>query len=619
MKLKLFLCLFFLSTLTFLPVYSLASSKLPVKCLHYFESLIDKYHVYREKLVDAVDFRRYQWQRSLEAPEAHGLASRALRRQAERQRRFYRLRASINPDELKPLPQFDARVKPVIDPQEGFLAKLLLIDQAKYTIDISTYIFKRDKISYTLLNALKRAITRGVRVRILIDSIGSIHPFHAELKALHQHAKEHGGYILDPATGLKTNERVHVETVVFNAMNYITKEVRNFLRDTYNLMVSQEDRIPLIPKGPTHRNHSKIVAIDIDHPELAVSITGGRNISEDYYGIPAMTDRTFNDMEYLVRNRPGAAAEQNTGLAIADLYNKVFYHLGNKWLSRTVAGVLINNYRIHLRRMEKAEQKILPEDSALRAKLEDMRRSGYLENGFDDAKATLLHTADNVMRSFKDENISDELSLDLSRNPHVYPHLLELFKKAKKKLVVVTPYPNFTAEELEIILDWLGGDPERQLIVFTNSVMSGDNILAQIFVDSGVGEALKNQSQAKVYNYGKLDAKVLGGTEVYGKVHAKYYISDSQTVIVGSYNGDRVSQTRNVENMWKLEQTPNAPTLNELKNMTAIWISDSYLYGSEEANAVKHHPKLPLMKRIAVKYEDLIRTAIIKLGLDKFI
>ena len=62
--------------------------------------------------------------------------------------------------------------------------KIWLIENAKYTVDLSYYIFTRDETVYAILGAVCDAVKRGVDVRIMVDSVGSFSLTHTELKNL---------------------------------------------------------------------------------------------------------------------------------------------------------------------------------------------------------------------------------------------------------------------------------------------------------------------------------------------------------------------------------------------------------------------------------------------------
>jgi len=64
-------------------------------------------------------------------------------------------------------------VQPLVNGDEAFPAMLAAIKSAKKTISLSTYIFDNDPTGGQFAAALGRAVTRGVAVRVLIDSAGA--------------------------------------------------------------------------------------------------------------------------------------------------------------------------------------------------------------------------------------------------------------------------------------------------------------------------------------------------------------------------------------------------------------------------------------------------------------
>ena len=94
------------------------------------------------------------------------------------------------------VPILDARMRIIGSSYEESLrslaAKIWLIDNAQFTVDAAYYIFKRDMVGYAFLGALCDAVKRGVDVRLMVDSLGSIDMVHSELKALENCAIDAG-------------------------------------------------------------------------------------------------------------------------------------------------------------------------------------------------------------------------------------------------------------------------------------------------------------------------------------------------------------------------------------------------------------------------------------------
>ncbi len=64
-------------------------------------------------------------------------------------------------------------VVPLADGDEAYPAMLETIDRATASVALSTYIFDNDVAGRLFLDALERAVDRGVEVRVLIDTVGA--------------------------------------------------------------------------------------------------------------------------------------------------------------------------------------------------------------------------------------------------------------------------------------------------------------------------------------------------------------------------------------------------------------------------------------------------------------
>jgi hypothetical protein len=200
------------------------------------------------------------------------------------------IRAPVNSARTKILgPEYDDSVR-------SLAAKLWMIDNARYTIDAVYYIFKRDAVGYAVLGALCNAVKRGVDVRLMIDSGGSVHPTHSELDSLLTCADE-AGYVLD-ATGQPTARKARVQVVIVNAISRVF--------------------VPL-----NRRSHDKLLVVDGHARDRALVMTGGRNISVSYYGIndDGTPDPTaYQDMELILRPALDAGGEKDSVGDVADRF-----------------------------------------------------------------------------------------------------------------------------------------------------------------------------------------------------------------------------------------------------------------------------------------------------------
>ena len=497
----------------------------------------------------------------------------------------------------------------------------MLADRAKYSIYVNTYISKPDNVGNSLFESYKRAIKRGVNVYFLVDSGGSLSLTHAELKALQEYASKYAGFRTDPKTGLVTKQKAQVHTVVFNPMNIGTKMLRNFVRRAFNLTAPRDSRVDIVQSWINRRSHAKGFGIDFESLDAGdhMWVTGGRNLDESYYAIPQYGTKTYNDVEVLVRNAPGAAVGETISAEVADFYNKILYHIGNKWLSRSIVAVLFGLYDKHLEAMETTYAKNLGRED-IKAKLQKMNDDKYLDEGFEDVESSLLTTIDNVLRHHvaDDEGGMDNPANAKLVNPsHIYSQILEAINQTEKEIIITTPYPDFTPKMVELLESWLAGDKERRLIVFTNSIMTSDNMPAQINVDQNVGRLFGNTAQTKVWEYGQMDAIQLGGKVPYPKVHAKFLIFDRKRLMVGTFNLDERSDFLNVENMMDIRvKVAGSPFIMAYVNQTMKWIGQSYLVGSPEWIQLRTNHKLAQPKRFVATDGILLRAIMQKFNLE---
>lgn len=148
-------------------------------------------------------------------------------------------RISLTPPEVR---RGDSGVLPLIDGPDAFAARIALIRAAEQALDVQYYIWHRDATGLILLDELRRAAERGVRVRLLLDDngIAGLDPDLAALDAL-----------------------PNVEVRLFNPFILRTPKVLGYAFDFFRL---------------NRRMHNKSLTAD-----GAMSILGGRNIGDIYF------------------------------------------------------------------------------------------------------------------------------------------------------------------------------------------------------------------------------------------------------------------------------------------------------------------------------------------------
>ncbi|MCJ9428116.1 phospholipase D-like domain-containing protein [Kordiimonas marina] len=67
------------------------------------------------------------------------------------------------------------RITPLMGGREAYDAMIEAIDNASYTVALTTYIFQADQAGRRFIGALARAHERGVKVRVLVDAVGNLY------------------------------------------------------------------------------------------------------------------------------------------------------------------------------------------------------------------------------------------------------------------------------------------------------------------------------------------------------------------------------------------------------------------------------------------------------------
>ncbi|MBX6313807.1 MAG: PLDc N-terminal domain-containing protein [Isosphaeraceae bacterium] len=64
-------------------------------------------------------------------------------------------------------------IEPLVDGDQAYPAMIEAIDRAARSVALSTYIFNNDRAGALFVEALRRAVERGVAVRVLVDDVGA--------------------------------------------------------------------------------------------------------------------------------------------------------------------------------------------------------------------------------------------------------------------------------------------------------------------------------------------------------------------------------------------------------------------------------------------------------------
>lgn len=469
--------------------------------------------------------------------------------------------------------------------------KIWLIDNADHSVDAAYYIFKRDLVGYAVLGALCEAVQRGVDVRLMVDSLGSFHNSHSELKALKNCAID-GGFAVNEQ-GQQTTSKARAQTVIFGAASVPGTNINR-------------------------RSHDKVLVVDGAYPDKAWVMTGGRNISLAYYGLKpdgSQDPGAYKDLELLLRSLPGTERAESVGQVTEHYVSVLLANTTNKVLDTRLA---YDGQRQKMRD-SLAQLRAMPDFAPAYADMES-----YLSKELYPVKVRLAHELGNITNT----NVVSGYHDNLERNPNSIVYITRRLAEIapdNRTLRIVSPYLFVSELEREdgsvyhdgstVAQEWLAAHPDNRLEIVTNSILTSDNFFAQAIIDmdtaprlllddatveqwrakladsetnpklveSDAWRRLVENPQIRIYETGRSDSHLLGGDVAYGKLHAKFFLAD-EWAFVGTTNLDYRSMLYNNEmGFFFAGEDLHRELLREFEALKA----QSYLWGSPEWLAMR--------------------------------
>jgi putative cardiolipin synthase len=143
------------------------------------------------------------------------------------------------------------------DARDALAARLALADAAETSLDVQYFIWSKDSVGRALIERMLRAADRGVRVRLLLDDLGTV-PSDEVLLALDSHP--------------------NVEVRMFNPVALRSMRMLGILGEIGRI---------------NRRMHNKSFTVDGE-----VAVVGGRNIADEYFGASAHAN--FADLDVVL-------------------------------------------------------------------------------------------------------------------------------------------------------------------------------------------------------------------------------------------------------------------------------------------------------------------------------
>lgn len=386
-------------------------------------------------------------------------------------------------------------------PQQAFASRIALIEAAQKTLDIQYYAIHADTTTDALMQSLREAAARGVRVRILLDDLNTSGS-NAQVLQL----------ALVPG----------IEVRLFNPLpGSRQSQVLRLLDALHDF-----DRIQ-------RRMHNKIFVAD-----NSIAITGGRNLGETYFGRGNASH--FVDVDVLA-----------AGPIAADL-SRSFDQYWNNHLSYPVQSLKSRSEIESLGKQAGGPARPAvtgndppPGEANTSADTEAERRAIAERAHRFDLRQLKLTWAPALMLADQPDKLDPEH--EGMQEPTTIDGLMSLMRHAQGDLLIVSPYFVPGPQMMAVF-----GELRRRGVrirVLTNSLASNDAPVAHVgyaryrkaLLALGVELYEMRAEQPR-----RIRGLATSGSEL-ASLHAKVLVMDGQVIVVGSMNLDLRSYLQNSE------------------------------------------------------------------------
>lgn len=442
---------------------------------------------------------------------------------------------------------------------ESMLTRAWLTEHAKTSIDIQYFIFSTDNIGLIATDYLVKAAERGVKVRMLVDDI-MIEAKGSELLVLAAHP--------------------NIEIKVYNPLANIGK---NIVQKLYNLTTRFHDF--------NQRMHNKTFTVDGQ-----VTITGGRNIADEYFGYDHQYN--FRDRDVLMLGGVVANVEQS----FDQFWQSELSVDVNKLATRQQKKPITADFeRLH-------QYACNPENfvSSIRQKISDLPKT-FVEI----ERSGQLHWLNDVeyISDIPGKNTANKF---LAGGGATTSRLLELVQQAKSSITIQTPYLVTTKDVRKVFKALVERGVEIKIL--TNSLASNDNLEAfsgyqrdrKALLNTGVeiyefkpDAAIREKIMSQVLDKKLADSPIFG-------LHAKSMVIDDEIAVIGTFNLDPRSIHLNTESITVIPSIEVAKSvkqgmLEEMQPENAWRISKDFNPDSE----------VSAIKRLKVKLRRIVPKSIL--------
>jgi cardiolipin synthase C len=378
-------------------------------------------------------------------------------------------------------------IYPLKDPHDAFAARVFLTQAAQRTLDVQYYIWHDDMTGTLLLEALHGAADRGVRVRLLLDDIGTS-GLDEILAALDSHS--------------------HIEVRLFNPFVIRRSKWLGFVTD-----FSRANR----------RMHNKSITADNQ-----ATIVGGRNIGDKYFG--ADDGMQFADLDVF---------------AVGPVVNCVSQDFDRYWASDSAYPVEAVLPSVGVERLNQLATKasLVEHDPRAAAYVAAIYRLKFgrdlLEGALELTWAEVRMVSDDPAKALGQAKPEGLLSHQLE----------EILGRPVRNVELVSPYFVPTAAGVKAFAELV--ESGVRVRILTNSLDATDVTVVHAGYAKRRKDLLKAGIQLYEVRHRSNEGERLRSPGPFGSsassLHAKTFSIDSERVFIGSFNFDPRSANLNTE------------------------------------------------------------------------
>lgn len=400
-------------------------------------------------------------------------------------------------------------------------------------VDATYFIFNRDVFGMSLLGGMLDKARRGEPVRLMVDASGDF-----------------GGRLGFTLTGKGQD---YLQELVNTGNGQV--KVYHPLHKKFLKALSLDPR----PFAGVASNHDKLIR------NADWAMTGGRNISKDYFTSPADHGAGFRDSDVLVE---GQDASAQLGRAFDREFDRkdhftVYPDTFGNWVKRDIellgAHAMMDAW-MKAAPLDARVTKALREDPATRegmaaelvaralaelpargldreASKREIKSLHKLANelaGYPDLRGAARDFDPRARQRQVDMKALDRTSAAVDGKDNLNQGLQSILAGAQKRVVIQNPYVVLTQNAIAALK--AAGERGVKIDLMTNSPESTDSALTQAFFLEDWPRLLADIPNLRIH--------VLTGEQ---KLHAKVAVADDEVALVGSYNLDLISARINGE------------------------------------------------------------------------